>query len=285
MFKKLLIWLMALSLCWTTAACGGGTTTQRQPNSSQNITTAPTPLAEGKYPVQQAAYNDANGEYSLMLLNTPPGNPPVYRTTDLQMARLTDEEIDAGTETYLQVKDNQGVMHLTEDFKIEYVHNVTETQTNAQTGQQETVIVRRESSFWTPFAGAVAGQLVGNMLFSPRYYVPPVYQPGVVMSGYGGYGSTYSQAEREYQNRYQEPPAAAKNRQVLRTTGSLRSTTSSPTTKTKKSTTSTKTTGSGFGSSKLGTSGKSKSSPVKRRTSFGSSSGSRSRGFSRGRRR
>jgi len=33
-------------------------------------------------------------EYSLMLLNTPAGTP--FRTTNLQMARLTDEEIKAG---------------------------------------------------------------------------------------------------------------------------------------------------------------------------------------------
>ena len=272
---------MALSLSWTTVACSGGTTTPSATNSSPNITAAPTPLAEGKYPVQQATYNDANGEYSLILLNTPPGNPPVYRTTDLQMARLTDEEIEAGTKAYLQVKDNQGVMYLTEDFKIEYVHNVVETQTNPQTGQQETVIVRRESSFWTPFAGALAGQFVGNLLFSPQYYVPPVYQPGVLMTGYGGYGSTYGQAVGEYRSRYQEPPAAVKNRQVLRTTGNLRKTTNSSATR--KTPTGTRATGSGFGSSKLRSSGK--SSPSKRRSNFGSSSGSRSRGFSRGRRR
>jgi len=42
-----------------------------------------------------------------------------------------------------------------EDFKIEYVHAVTETQTNPQTGQQETVVVLRQEggSFWAPLLG------------------------------------------------------------------------------------------------------------------------------------
>jgi len=49
---------------------------------------------DGQYPVQQATFNDADGEYSLILLNTPA--TPTFRTTNLQMARLTDEEIKAG---------------------------------------------------------------------------------------------------------------------------------------------------------------------------------------------
>ena len=48
------------------------------------------------------------------------------------MARLTDEEISAGKKSYLNVDNNQAVLHLTEDFKIEYVHNVTETVNNPQ---------------------------------------------------------------------------------------------------------------------------------------------------------
>jgi len=50
--------------------------------------------------------------------------------------------------------------------------------------------VRQEGgSFWAPFAGAAAGimgQAIGNALFRPQYYVPPVYQPGAsVLRGFG----------------------------------------------------------------------------------------------------
>ena len=121
--------------------------------------------------MSQATYNDADGEYTVMLLNTPPGTPSVYRTEDLQMARLTDEEIQNGKQTYLEVNNGQAVMHLTPEFKIEYVHNVAETRTDPQTGQQETVIVRQQSGFWAPFAGALAGQALGSLLFAPRYVV------------------------------------------------------------------------------------------------------------------
>ncbi|MGB7439672.1 MAG: hypothetical protein WA919_01275 [Coleofasciculaceae cyanobacterium] len=289
MLRKFVILLMSLSLCWTTLACSSSQTSQYpSQNTSQNTSTsaAPTRLSDGKYPVQQATYNDLNGEYNLMVLNTPSGTPPAFRTTDLQMARLTDEEVQAGEKTYLEVENGQAAMHLSEDFKIEYVHNVTETQTNPQTGRPETVIVRQQSSFWAPFAGALAGQALGSLLFRPQYYVPPVYQPGGVLTGYGGYGSSYNQAVSSYQTRYSSPPAAVRNRQALRTTGRLRNSTSSSqrnNTVRRTSPGSSKATGSGFGSSTLRQSNKSRPSRARSNSSFGS--GGRSRSRSRSRRR
>ena len=275
MLRKIVILLMSLSLCWTTVGCSGSSTSmQSQPSLNNNVSvpTAPTSISDGKYPVQQATYDDASGEYSLMLLNTPAGSPPVLQTDQLQMARIDESAAANGEKTYLQVDDGQPVMYLTEDFKIEYVHNVTETQNNPQTGQPQTVVVRRESNFWTPFAGALAGQAIGSMLFRPQYYVPPVYQPGGFMTGYGGYGGSYSQAVNRYQERYNAPPAAVKNRRTLRTTGNVRNTTAN--TKSRRSLkNNSRATGSGVGSSTLGSSGKAKQ--FKRRSSFGSSSGMR----------
>ncbi len=289
MLRKLTILLISLSLCWTTFACSSPNSTTSPRNSNGATLPPPTQLSQGQYPVQQATYNDANGEYTLMLLNTPPGTPSAYRTTDLQMARLTDEEMASGKTSYLEVQGNQAVMHLAQDFKIEYIHNVAETQTNPQTGQQETVIVRRESGFWAPFAGAVAGQAVGNLLFAPRYYVPPVYQPGGTLRGFGGYGSTYGEAVNRYQSRYQAPPPAVRNRQTFRTTGRLRSpSTTRPNTTIRRSpSNANRSTGSGYGSSRLRTSGKSAPSRTKSRSSFGSGSNSRrsNRSFGTGGRR
>nr|WP_237743595.1 hypothetical protein [Pleurocapsa sp. PCC 7319] len=279
---------MSLSLCWTTLGCSGSSTSMQSPSSSNNnasISSAPTSISDGKYPVQQATYDDASGEYSLMLLNTPPGTPPVLQTAQLQMARIDEEQAANGEKTYLQVDNGQPVMYLTEDFKIEYVHNATETRTDPQTGQTETVVVRRESSFWTPFAGALAGQAIASMLFRPQYYVPPVYQSGGILTGYGGYGSSYSQAVNRYQDRYNAPPAAVKNRRTLRTTGSVRNTASN---KARKSLSNkNRATGSGVGSSTLRSSGKAKAKQFKRPSGFGSSSGLRTprRSFRGSRRR
>ncbi len=234
MLRRLVVIFMALTLSFTTVACGGNEEQSNQgrnresPTSAQNPAvsnnTDQKPIAPGKYPVQQATYNDANGEYSLMLLDTPAGSPPMYRTTKLQMARLTDEEVKANQKTYLKSENGQVSLHLPEDYKIEYVHNVTQSQTNPQTGQKETVVVKQESSFWKPFAGAVAGQVAGqvisNMLFRPQYYMPPVYNQGG-MNGYGGYGNNYGQAVQSYQTRYNSPPPAVTNRTTLRTTGRL----------------------------------------------------------------
>lgn len=288
MFRKFTILFLTLTLCWTTVACGGPEEAKPQArNASSPAAAASTRLSDGQYPVQQATYNDANGEYNLMLLNS---TPPTFRTTNLQMARLTDEEIKAGKKSYLKVENGQPALYLTEDFKIEYVHAVTETQTNPQTGQQETVVVRQEGgSFWAPFAGAaagsIAGQVVGNMLFRPQHYVPPVYQPGAsVLRGYGGYGSTYDQAADRYQSRYQAPPLAVRNRQAnLRTTGRIRTPSySNPTVRTSPRTnTGSRATGSGYGSSTLRPSGRSNSTI--RQPSSSSFGSGRSSGASRSR--
>lgn len=62
----------------TTVACGGGgnqaTTPGDNNQTSRTVSnTSNNKLADGQYPVQQAEYNDADGEYTLFLLNaTPP---------------------------------------------------------------------------------------------------------------------------------------------------------------------------------------------------------------------
>lgn len=230
MLRRFFLTLMACSLAWTTAACSfsqdyPASDAPAQPPSQQTQDTplaAPTPLSDGTYPVQQATYDDGLGEYSLMLLNAPSGQS-LFRSAELPLARLTDEEITAGKSSELRVENGTPALYLTPDFRIEYVHNVTETQADPQTGQDEVVIVRRESNFWTPFAGAIAGQAIGSLLFRPQYYIPPVYQSGVGLSGYGGYGRSYNDAVSRYQSRYNAPPVAYRNRQ-FRSSGRLRST-------------------------------------------------------------
>jgi len=276
MLRKLIVYFMALSLCLTTLACGSPEPTASVNRNVNNPTATRANIksvTQGQYPVQQATYDDVEGEYSLMLLNTPPGTSSVYRSTDLQMARLTDAERSGGKKSYLNLENNKASLHLTEDFKIEYVHNVTETVNNPQTGQPQTVVVRQQSGFWAPFAGAVAGQAIGSLLFTPRYYMPPAYQPGI-MTGYGGYGNTYGEAVNQYQTRYQTPPAAVRNRQTLRTTGRLRSPTSKVPATRQASPNANRSTGSGYGGSNLRRS-QNPTSPQRRSPSFGSGGASR----------
>jgi hypothetical protein len=293
MLRRSIAIFLALILSFTTVACGSND--REQPVQSQkqeqptNVTnnTQQKPLAEGKYPVQQATYNDANGEYTLMLLNTPAGSSPTYRTTALQMARLTEEEVKANEKAYVKSDKGQVSLHVPEDFKVEYVHNVTQTQTNPQTGQKETVVVKQESSFWTPFAGAVAGQIAGqaisNMLFRPQYYVPPVYSPGGMM-GYGGYGNSYDRAIESYRTRYNEPPVAVRNRSTLRTTGRLnnsfgRNNTGFGSGTTRTNTSGSRSTGAGFGTSTLRQSPNRSNEYRPSNRSFGSSGSRRTSGF------
>ncbi|MGB3532772.1 MAG: hypothetical protein WBA13_04555 [Microcoleaceae cyanobacterium] len=287
MLRKLIISLMCFSLCWTTVACGSPNSTATYSTQPQARTVAATtnqPTA-GEYPLQQAQYDDANGEYTFMLLNTPSGKSPVFRTSDVQMARLSDDDIAAGKQSYLEVKGDTAIAYISEDFKIEYVHNVTETVTNPQTGQPQTVVVRQQSSFWTPFAASIAGNMVANALFAPRYYVPPVYQPGRPLTGVGGYGNTYQSAVSQYQTRYNQPPAAVKNRQTLRTTGAIRNNSTPRNTSATQKRDANRSTGSGFGSSNLKQNNNGSSTTKKRTPGFGSSSPSRRRTPSFGGRR
>ncbi|MGK7933799.1 MAG: hypothetical protein AB4041_20545 [Microcystaceae cyanobacterium] len=286
MIRRLLTLFMVLNLGLTMVACGSPSSNLSQGNVSNTSNRVSKPLnqvSSGRFPVQQAEYNDLDGTYTLMLLNTPAGVPPVFKTDKLQMARLTDEQIQQGESTTLEVNGNEGVLYLTEDFKIEYVHSVTETQTNPQTGRPETVIVQQRSSFWTPFAGALAGQAIGSMLFSPRYYVPPVYSSGGVMTGVGGYGRTYDDAVTSYRSKYNTAPPVEKNRQNLRTTGNLRRSPSTSATKRPTNPNASKSTGSGYGNNKLKPSGNSRPTRTRSNSSFGSKSRSYSR--PRGRRR
>lgn len=272
--RKFTVVFLAVSLCLTSVACGGGTNQTTPPrNVSQTSAPTNTKLNDGEYPVQQATYDDGNGEYSLFLLGA---TPPTFKTENLQMARLTDEQIKQGKKSYLKVENGQPNLYLTEDFKIEYVHNVTQTQTNPQTGQQETVVVRQQNGFWAPFAGSlvgsVAGQAIGSLLFRPQYYVPPVYQPGVVLTGYGGYGRSYDQAVQSYRSRYNAPPAAVRNRTAFRSTGTIRRSPSNSTVRTAPRTnTSGRASGSGYGGSTLRPSDR---TTTTRRSPSGSSFGS-----------
>ncbi|MDF5708618.1 MAG: hypothetical protein PUP90_13250 [Nostoc sp. S4] len=286
--RKFTVVFLALSLCLTTVACGGREQANPPARNVSQTSTA-TRLSDGQYQIQQVTYDDATGQYSLFLLNN---TPPTFATENLQMARLTDDEIKQGKKTYLKVENGQPSLYLTEDFKIAYVHNVTENRTNPETGRQETVVVRQQNSFWSPFAGSVAGSLagqaIGSLLFRPQYYVPPVYQSGGLL-GYGGYGGSYDQAVQSYRTRYNEPPAAVRNRTAFRSTGTIRRSypgssnirnTPRPTTRNSRPS------GSGFGGSDLRPSGRSSTTKRNSGSSFGTnrrSSGSRS--FGTGRRR
>ena len=139
--RKFLVLFLCLTLGWTTVACGRSENVTPQSRDTQQPATQ-TSLSDGKYPVQQASYDDGSGEYSVFLLNTPPGTSPNFRAKNLQLARLTDEQVKAGQQSYLNVENGQPALYLTQDFKIEYVRTVSQTQTNSQ-GQQE-VVVRRE---------------------------------------------------------------------------------------------------------------------------------------------
>ncbi len=280
--RRVLSIVLILLLSVITVGCGDS------PSSpSSNQTKAPTTqvkaVTNGRYPVQQATYDDGAGIYTLMLLDTPPGQPSSYRTDNLRMARISDDNLAKGVKPYVEIQGNEAELYLSEDFKIEYVHNVTETQTDPNTGESRPVVVRRESSFWSPFAGALAGQALGSLLFRPQYYIPPIYSGGP-LRGYGGYGSSYNQAVDTYRSRYNAPPASVKNRQTLRTTGNVRSPRPSSSSARKSNSQGTKSSGSGFGTSRLKSSGSSSGTKIKSNRSFGSS-GSRSRSYSGGGRR
>ncbi|WP_218081009.1 hypothetical protein [Anthocerotibacter panamensis] len=250
-----------------------GCTPAADPNQSavpRQEARAQASLPDGSYDVQSVNYEDAEGAYRIFLLNAPAGSRPVFESNQVQLARLTDEAIKEGKKSYLEVKGGMPALYLSPDFQIAYTHHVTEERVNPETGQPQTVIVRQESSFWSPFLGSLAGAAVGNVLFAPRYYVPPVYSSGGLL-GYGGYGSTPASANRSYQQRYGTLPQPSR----LSSSGSIFSRRSTPSD-------SLRSTGSGAGSSRLGSSSQGSSRFGSGRSLFGG--GSRSFGTFRRRR-
>jgi hypothetical protein len=213
--------LLALTLILGgTAAC---LPSAPPPEPAQKVQDSP-PLPAGSYEIQSIAYDDADGAYRVFLVNPPPGRPPVYVATSLQMARLTDAEVAAGRKSARLDVDQPAppgaatagsdevapdaivagaVARLPQDFAIQYTHNVVEMQ-----GGQP-VVVRQESSTWSPFMSAMAGAAVGNMLFGPRYYFPPPYMGGA-MTGFGGAGATPAAAAQSYTQQHGKPPQPTK---------------------------------------------------------------------------
>jgi hypothetical protein len=206
------------------------------------------PLAAGSYEVQSISYDDADGAYRVFLVNPPPGAKPIFVAVDLPMARLTDDDIKAGKATARLDVDQPGpvvpavpaegaapvaapvavegaaapaadaavaavaavgpvvagpVVRLPQDFAVQYTHNVVEERG----GQQ--VVVRQESSTWSPFMGVMTGMMVGNMLFGPRYYYPPPYMAGG-MSGVGGAGLSRQAAASSYTQQHGKAPQSAR---------------------------------------------------------------------------
>lgn len=252
MFRRFFVLSLAIAFGMLSIGCGGNPTAT---SVSPQVQSSRPSLPDGRYEVQQASYDDTDGTYSVALLNA---SPPVLQTDDLKMARLTEEEVSSGQGNYLEVRDGQASLHISEDFRLDYIRGVTETQTNPSTGEQQTVVVRRESGgFWAPFAGVVAGQAVGNALFGPRYYVPPAYSPGGLY-GFGGAGPTYSQAADSYRQRYNSPPPAA--RRTVRRSGQFGGNSNARGPQ--------RNTGSGVGSSRL----RNNSTPRRSTSSFGTKS-------------
>ena len=287
MMRKFLALSMSVALCWTTVGCGSsslGDTARPQANHPATTTRADQKLPNGQYAVQQATFDDGSGEYTVLLRDTPAGVSSSFKTENLKLAQLTPDEVKAGQQGYLKSENGEASLHIPQDFKIEYVHNVTENVTNPQNGQTETVVVRQEPNFWAPFAGAIAGQAIGSLLFRPQYYVPPFYQPGVPLNGFGGYGSSYGQAVGRYQQRYQSAPIVERNRQVFRSTGRIGSQGYNNPRVRRPAINSDRPSGSGYGTSTLRRSNRSTPSRVGSPGGFGSGSRSRS-SFGSGRRR
>ncbi|MEQ8962714.1 MAG: hypothetical protein RLP02_33190, partial [Coleofasciculus sp. C2-GNP5-27] len=106
-FHKFTPVLLSVALCWTTLACQDATNYSQSVGRDANTVSSYVQLANGKYPLQQVTYNDANGQYTLFLMNS---TPPVYSTTNPQMIPLTPQELNAGKQSYLQMWNNQAVL-------------------------------------------------------------------------------------------------------------------------------------------------------------------------------
>jgi hypothetical protein len=236
-----------LALTLATVVVGAGCLGSTEPLERGAPVVESPPLPPGSYDVQSIAYDDADGGWRVFLLSPPAGAKPLVTTANLKLARLSEDDIAAGrTKARLDVDADGPTARLPADFQVQYTHNVTEDRGNGQV-----VVVRQESTTWSPFVSAMAGAALGHMLFSPMYVYPPPYVGGALV-GYGGYGASRTAAQTSYQQSHGALPQSAK----LSQSGYS-----------KRPSSMLKSTGSGAGSSKL-TSGTSTTS--RPRSSFGS---------------
>lgn len=208
MGRGLLLWVGVVAVAGAAAvACDVGQ--PRAGHQSAQATQAARALPAGTYAVQSVQYDDATGAYRVFVLEAPPRTRPYLESDNVRMARLSDEELAAGTKSQLEVEGDGGTLRLTPDFQIAYVHNVTQEDVDPVTGQRQVTVVRQEQSFWTPFAAAMAGNMVANALFAPHYVYPPMYAGGGLM-GIGSYGTSRTAALEGYRATHGALPQPAR---------------------------------------------------------------------------
>lgn len=154
--------LLGTAALLTTTACLQGPSAEEEakPEKAAPVVESP-PLPQGEYPVQSMSYDDATGLYTMFLLDTPAGTNAQYQTQNLRLAALSDEEVAAGKRAHVVVDAEGPVAKIPQDFQIAYTHNVVEDRGG------EPVVVRQESSMWSPFMMGMTGAMVGQMLFAP----------------------------------------------------------------------------------------------------------------------
>lgn len=194
--------------CFSNEPSSGQVARHHQQESAAPIVATPA-LPPGQYDLQSVTYDDATGMYKIFVLNVPPGHKPLFESQDVRMARLDDDAISAGKKSYLEFKDGPPTLYLTSDFQIAFVHNVAEERPT-ESGQHETVIVRQETTSWSPFMSGMAGAAIGSMLFAPRYYYPPPYYGGGGLIGFGGVGQSRALAGQDYSTRFGHEPQSAR---------------------------------------------------------------------------
>ncbi|MFM6900406.1 MAG: hypothetical protein ACKPKF_25165, partial [Microcystis panniformis] len=83
MLRQVTTIFLILTLCWTTVACGSSSNQTQSPSANNSsVRRESNQVSSGRYEVQQATYDDGDGTYTLMLLNTPAGTSPLFRTTN-----------------------------------------------------------------------------------------------------------------------------------------------------------------------------------------------------------
>lgn len=197
--NRLALLLGTAALLASTSACLVG---EEAPTKAAPAVDSP-PLPLGSYEVQSMSYDDASGLYSLFLLGTPPGAKPMYQTQNLRLARMTDEDVAAGKQPFMVVDGEGPIAMLRPETEIAYTHNVVEDRGG------EPVVVRQESSMWSPFMAGMTGAMIGNMLFAPRYYYPPPYAGGR-LAGVGGAGATRAIASGDFASKNGAMPQSAR---------------------------------------------------------------------------
>lgn len=94
-------------------------------DDGERLTRGTPPLPAGDYDVRSVIFDETSETYGLLLASPPVGFRPLFQSPEVKVVRLTDEELAAGTRTYVRfAPTGAATLHLGPELEIAVTKDV-----------------------------------------------------------------------------------------------------------------------------------------------------------------